>query len=672
MIVALLQLLLLATSMVRAVAGRYTSFVGASTNIYVEPILGDDLADGNSPSTAFRTLQRAADALASSQSSTKAGADTLRTVHLLPGEYVIDRPLVLNDRHRNSVWKAKCDDGNRKCRDRNGVRIRGGHRLSPHLFQPWDGRAGVFLAPIGESAGDLGEIRSGLLADCANSKAELIFDGKPLTLARYPNIDTRSGSWRWNTIQNVTGDASFTFAGRRPIEKKYSEASDLWLHGYWKYDWADNYVKVLAVDSERTSFIIDTNASQVLYTLKDGARYYAVNLLQELDIPGEYFIDRERRLLYVYPPDGGINAESEIILSTIENLVTAKDISNLIFEGIDFSISRGTALNFTNITAVSVVGGSITNIGGSEAVRLWDSKNSRVDGVTLNYCACGGIKIMGGNRSTLTPSGITIRSNRISNFARWKRTYQSGVYFEGCGHHVHGNSIFDAPHEGISGRGNDCIVSENHLYDLCYEGVDAGAFYAGRSWAERGNIVRNNRFERIRTTENASLGYSHVQAIYLDDQVAGYRVINNTIIDSDTGILLGGGRDNHLIGNKFIRTALPLSFDNRGLTWDNERCKPNNSFQDELRSYNYKRPPWSLRYPEVINTFHDRPCTPVHNIISDFKFCGYEKTWIETPGTSIDELAKDNIFADVSEDRLLCNSSFMESQSYTNSWIQII
>ena len=67
--------------------------------------------------------------------------------------------------------------------------------------------------------------------------------------------------------------------------------------------------------------------------------------------------------------------------------------------------------------------------------------------------------------------------------------------------------------------GNDCIFSGNFLHDLCFEVTDSGAFYSGRSWISGGNIVANNVFMNIVTTEKVYLGSPSVQAIYLDDQV---------------------------------------------------------------------------------------------------------------------------------------------------------
>ena len=67
--------------------------------------------------------------------------------------------------------------------------------------------------------------------------------------------------------------------------------------------------------------------------------------------------------------------------------------------------------------------------------------------------------------------------------------------------------------------GNDCIFEYNALSNLCYEVTDSGAFYSGRSWIDRGNVIRYSNFSNIQTTEKIYLGSPSVQAIYLDDQV---------------------------------------------------------------------------------------------------------------------------------------------------------
>jgi hypothetical protein len=56
-----------------------------------------------------------------------------------------------------------------------------------------------------------GELASGSLGSCANDKLELFYDGQPMVLARYPNLN--GYVWTWENIANlVSGDPnSFYF-----------------------------------------------------------------------------------------------------------------------------------------------------------------------------------------------------------------------------------------------------------------------------------------------------------------------------------------------------------------------------------------------------------------------------------------------------------------------------
>jgi len=57
------------------------------------------------------------------------------------------------------------------------------------------------------------------------------------------------------------------------------------------------------------------------------------------------------------------------------------------------------------------------------------------------------------------------------------------------------------------------------------------------------DILRNNTFRRVRQEDKTFLGYPSVQAIYLDDQMSGWLIEGNTVIDAQMGIMVGGGRD---------------------------------------------------------------------------------------------------------------------------------
>ena len=82
-----------------------------------------------------------------------------------------------------------------------------------------------------------------------------------------------------------------------------------------------------------------------------------------------------------------------------------------------------------------------------------------------------------------------------------RRTYTPGLGFSGAGLYVGGNMVEHGPHTAIQGGGNDNLFEHNVVSHVTFECTDTGAFYVGRSWAQRGNVARYNSFDTIRPTE---------------------------------------------------------------------------------------------------------------------------------------------------------------------------
>ena len=70
------------------------------------------------------------------------------------------------------------------------------------------------------------------------------------------------------------------------------------LDAYDPSNWYDEVIRVKAIDWKNGQI---TLAAPSLYGVKSG-RFYALNLLEELDAPGEFYIDAKNRRLYFWPP----------------------------------------------------------------------------------------------------------------------------------------------------------------------------------------------------------------------------------------------------------------------------------------------------------------------------------------------------------------------------------
>lgn len=107
-----------------------------------------------------------------------------------------------------------------------------------------------------------------------------------MTLARWPNTGDYTKitgflepmSSEWGSTQGKL-EAGFTYAGDRP--KQWAPSKDLWVYGFWAYDWASSYEHVASIDTEKNS--IKTDAPYGLYYFTTGQRFYFLNVLEELD-----------------------------------------------------------------------------------------------------------------------------------------------------------------------------------------------------------------------------------------------------------------------------------------------------------------------------------------------------------------------------------------------------
>ena len=84
-----------------------------------------------------------------------------------------------------------------------------------------------------------------------------------------------------------------------PRPNRWTDEPDVRLNGYWFWDWLDEYQRLGRIDTAQQILYIQPPYHASGY--KDGLRYRALNLLCELDTPGEWYIDRAKGLLYWYP-----------------------------------------------------------------------------------------------------------------------------------------------------------------------------------------------------------------------------------------------------------------------------------------------------------------------------------------------------------------------------------
>lgn len=444
------------------------------------------------------------------------------------------------------------------------------------------------------------------------NRPEVYFQDQPMTLARWPNEGfvhiVKLVGGEPEKIQGIAGDkiGRFIYDGDRP--SRWTDEKDVWLHGYWFWDWSDQRQQVASIDTAK--HMISLKPPYHAYGYRKGQWYYALNLLCELDTPGEWYLDRPSGILYFWPPaplDHG-----KVLVSAAPSLLTMNAVSQVAICRLGFAACRGTAIVARQVDDVRIAGCDLRNLGGS-AVSL-SGKNSRVEGCEITNTDEGGISLSGGDRKTLTPANLAADNNHIHHYSRWNRMYHPAIALNGVGCRATHNLIHHAPHEAITFGGNDHLLEFNEIHHVCQESNDAGAIYAGRNWTMRGNVIRHNYLHDI-----SGFRQRGCVGVYLDDQFSSAEIVGNLFCRVTSAAFIGGGRDCTIANNIFVDCKPALHIDARGLNW----CAPElPRMKQSLEAMPYRGPLWAARYPKLVSILDDQPMAPKGDLIARNIFVG--------------------------------------------------
>jgi parallel beta-helix repeat protein len=471
---------------------------------------------------------------------------------------------------------------------------------------------------------------------------EICWNDTMLQLARYPNeggilmgsvVDTgsvprvgdygeRGGRFRYTDIRH----------------NRWVSAKDVWLQGFFHYGFADDKIRVARIDTVRREI---TLASPHMYGLSSGEnfnQYVALNLLEELDAPGEWYVDSSSGLLFLWP--AGNVASARIVASVLEQpLVAIEEASDCVLNNLTLEDSRaigvyieggsrnrivgctirnvgtlgvmlgqGARQTFPHITADDFTGIPVSrDVGSYHAYGYLNTAWERNAGAHHSIEKCeiyntgsGGILLGGGSKKALVAGGCEVTDCRIHEFTRRNKAGAAGVIVDGCGNRVVHNEIFDGDLQAILVHGNDHLFEFNRIHHVARNSNDASAWYLGRDPSDQGNIVRWNFFYEVgRPDRKWTMG------VYCDDATCGVTIEGNVFyhVASFGTVYSNGGHDITVDNNIFVEGYGP-AYQLKSMWYDFGYSEIPYFFGEKgiyttrlTRSVDIRQPPYSIRYP---------------------------------------------------------------------------
>jgi len=541
-------------------------------------------------------------------------------ISLTTGHYHLEKPIVLTDLSARSVAiHSAVRAGVHVVGGRvieNAVRFIGGKTVSNFALVT-DTETLERLDPSAHGevwSADLNALGITEFGTPKSRGIELFYQDTPMQIARWPNegfsrIAQTTGGDPID-VRGTKGDkiGKWKYDGDRP--KRWASETQGWLYGYWFWDWSSEHQKIKTVDTKTGT--IEVESPYHNYGYRNGQYYYALNILAELDQPGEWYLDAEAGMLYFWPP--GIINRSNTYVSVLHAGIELDNSSNVSVRGVTFEGFRNTIVRMNGGTNNEIVGCTFRNSGG-DAISISGGKRNGVSECDIYEIGGTGIRLSGGDRPSLKPSSHYAVNNHIHDYARLFRMYRPAISLNGVGQRVASNLIHNAPHMAIQFGGNDHVIEYNEIHSVSYESNDAGAIYAGRDWTQRGTVIRYNYLHHINGFENKGC-----VGVYLDDMFSGTHIHGNVFEDVTRAAFIGGGRDNIFENNLFVNCRKALHIDARAMNWASYHV--DTTMTERLKAMPFQTDLWKSKYPSLQHILEDEPAAPKGNRIDKNIFIG--------------------------------------------------
>jgi len=333
-------------------------------------------------------------------------------------------------------------------------------------------------------------------------------------------------------------------------------AGGLWVMGYWRVPWQINGARVSLIDPTNRVIGLATNANNAndpLISNGIGDKYsrtanttlnlglgskkepwWVVNLLEEMDVPGEWAIDFARRKIYFLMATDGAPASGDIELTDVSTpLIQLNGASDVRLEGLTFRRHLGVNVQILN-GARNLVRGCTFTQAGNMAVDINGGTDHGVLSSDFEKLASGGIMLRGGSvtipsgstvPSAITPSNHFAVNNRFRSFSEVVRVYQAAIDagFGGpigswsvnpvvAGMRIASNDIRTSPHAGILWHGYQHIIEYNELSDFTRISNDFGGIYRYGPNQDNQTVIRYNHLFSSTVGEGIYNDFDHVRS----------------------------------------------------------------------------------------------------------------------------------------------------------------
>lgn len=431
------------------------------------------------------------------------------------------------------------------------------------------------------------------------------------TLARWPN----EGYGKTGEVidTGARGDSGprkkgFTYEITDSRLLRWKDAQNGWVNGYWMTPYTIDYASIAKIDADNMRIVGKDWNGLGNYGY---ARYFAENLLEEIDREGEWYLDNENNKLYFYPYAGYETADIKFAASNYP-IIQFKGANNVVVSGLNIEVGGSVGVSFDEQTSDCMLIGSNVQYVSSNGIGV-NGKNNIVRDCDVSYVGAVGIAVSGGVPEKLVQGGNLAENNEVHNTGTGGGSKQ-GITINGCGNRVANNHIYDIPTHGITGGGMEQIIEKNIIERTNLEMGDTGGLYfinygLGYGTKIRYNIVKDS----VGLMPVPGFSGEGCLGIYIDDVTSGLEIYGNVVYNAkEPGTFIHGGRYNKIYNNMYINCDVPIRVIKTGIA-KSIFPDPTGTVWQNLEKYKVTEGPIKEKYPQAAATFTDSFGDPLYD-----------------------------------------------------------
>jgi len=394
--------------------------------------------------------------------------------------------------------------------------LSGGIKLGNPVWEPWT--SGIFQAKVPE------DLRT----------EEIFVNGERQILARYPNFDPKA--------QYFDGFAADAISPERVA--RWADPAGGYFHAMHPALWGDFTWRITGKDPQggltKEGGWQNNRGGAVHQKIR-----FVENIFEELDAPGEWFLNTKTHRLYFYPPPGLDLAKATVEATRLRSLVEfrgsqEKPVRFVIFRGLtfrqaartvmdtkepllrtDWAIYRGGAVFFEGAEDCALEDCFLDQVGGNAVFVNHYNRRVTIRGCHIAKAGASGICFVGDPQAARNPLFNYSQVNQLEDIDRTPgprtQNYPADCLVEDCLIYLTGRvekqtagvdidlarnitvrhcSIYDMPRAGIN-IGDGCwgghVIEFCDVFDTVKETGDHGSFNSwGRDRYWRPNIAEVN------------------------------------------------------------------------------------------------------------------------------------------------------------------------------------